>query len=197
MNKYLTYKEIEAIIGIVRVPKGFVPMSQDSYNETKIAQAVANTGQQELLLQCSINMATVGFGNKRYGNFLLNDQIIDIAKTLKNLDVKLNNQPGAQLKESDLTPQRLCRFFRHHIRDYIKENKISTYLFRKYTNRDPNFFEICFRGAEYLDDLTTEQFEYLYNATKNLDERLNTNISDRVNRVHEARLGMSLSYKVK
>lgn len=190
MNKYLTRDEIDAIIGKIELPKGFQIMSQDSYNETKIAESIKQTGQADTLLQCAINLATVGFGNKRYGNYRVDDKIIDIATTLKNCNVKLNNGINAQLREDDLTPQRLCRFYRYHIRDYIQKNKVSTYLFRKYTDRNLNYFDICFRGAEYLDDLSDDQLNYLLTAVRNLDLRQNSNVYERVIRITEAKKGI-------
>eukprot|EP01126_Amoeba_proteus_P036396 TRINITY_DN3704_c0_g1_i6.p1 TRINITY_DN3704_c0_g1~~TRINITY_DN3704_c0_g1_i6.p1 ORF type:complete len:123 (-),score=26.00 TRINITY_DN3704_c0_g1_i6:86-454(-) len=52
------------------------------------------------------------------------------------------------------------RFFRHYIRDWIKENKVGSYMWRKYSPRDPTMMDICFRGAEYLEDLTEQQANY-------------------------------------
>jgi len=189
MNKYLTELEIDAIIGEVNLSPGYSTMSQDSYNETLIAEAILKTEKVNELLECTINLAVVGFGNKKYGNYRINDQIIDIATVLRNNGVKLNNASGAQLKEDDLTPNRLCRFFRHKIRKYLTNTKVSSYIFRKYTTRDVQYANICFRGAEYLEDLSIDQFNYLLSATGRLDAKLGTNVSERIRRVHEAKTG--------
>lgn len=190
MNKYLTETEITAIIGTVEVSEGFMLMSQDSYNEELIAKKINLSRDKNELFQCTLNMSLVGFGNKRYGTYRQGDQIIDIGTTLRNHGVKLNNPQSAQLKEDDITPQRLCRFFRYHIRDFIRKNDVSSYLFRKYTDRNLKYREIVFRGAEYLDDLQDDEFNYLLEATKNLDNRLGTNISERVIRINEAKKGV-------
>jgi len=46
---------------------------------------------------------------------------------------------------------------------------------------------ICFRGSEYLDDLSKDQADYILNAVIEMDSRLGTNIQERVIRVYEAR----------
>jgi len=132
-------------------------------------------------------MAIIGFGNKRYGNFRVKDEIYDIRILFDKTGVLYRNPISALLKEDDLTPNRLCRFFRYEIWDYIKKTKIVTYLFRKYSTHDKNYFDICFRGAEYLDELTEDQLTYLLQTTQNMDSKLNTRISERVRRVNEAK----------
>jgi hypothetical protein len=189
LKKYLNKAEIDEIIGIIKVPEGFLPMSQDSYNEKMIAQSITRENGQEDLLACAINMSLVGYGNKKYGQFRLKDQIVDISTIFRKYNVKVNTKLNDTLLESDLTPNRLCRFFRHHIREYIIQNKLTSYLWRKYSDRDERFAHICFRGAEYLDDLTQEEMDYLIEATGNLDFKLGTTIKEKVIRVLEAKQG--------
>jgi hypothetical protein len=64
-------------------------------------------------------------------------------------------------------------------------------LWRKYSTRDKNFLHICFRGAEYLEDLKPDEAEYLLKTVNTMDSKLGTNISDRVIRVFEAK-GMKI-----
>jgi len=187
MTKYLTQKEISDIIGIIVIPQGFSLMSQDSYNEEQIAQKIAQSKGQQELMMCALNMSIVGFGNQKYGNFRLNEQIINISTIMTKYNVKFNNGKMAVLKDDDLTPQRLCRFFRHSIKDYISSSKTQPYLWRKYSTRDPKFMHICFRGSEYLEELSIDEAFYLLETTKNMDSKLGTNISDRVIRVFEAK----------
>jgi hypothetical protein len=193
MQKYLTESEINNILGHIEIPETFRLMSQDSYNETLIATAIKATGHESELLQATLNLAIVGFGNKNYGFFHTGDQIINISSLFKQCGVKTNNGPNSLLKEDEITPNRLCRFFRYHIRSYIKKNKIGTYLYRKYSNHDPNFADICFRGAEYLDELTLEEQNYLLQTVAIMDQRIGTRIQDRIQRVLAAKKGIQLS----
>jgi len=188
-NKYLTETEINNLLGIITVNIDFQLMSQDSYNETLIAQKIKGTNQAKALLQCTINLAIVGFGNKKLGSYREGEKIIEIAAIFKSCDVKLHNPANAQLKEDELTPQRLCRFFRYHIRKYIQDHNVTSYLYRKYTDHNVQFLDICFRGAEYLDDLKDDEYDYLLKAITNLDQTLGTNIQQRVIRVHQAKKG--------
>jgi hypothetical protein len=48
---------------------------------------------------------------------------------------------------------------------------------------------ILFRGAEYLDDLTAEQSNYLRGVHAEMDKRLNTNFVDRFDRIRQAQSG--------
>jgi len=186
MTKYLSEKEITAIIGEIIFDKSFLPMSQDSYNEQLIAQKISKLNPTELCY-AAINMATIGYGNQKYGQFRLGENIITIQNLFQKYGIKFNNAKSALLKEDDITAQRLCRFYRYQIRKYIIDFKIDTYLYRKYTDRNTKYKHICFRGAEYLDDLTREEQEYLLGAVSNMDEKLGTNIKERVIRVFEAK----------
>jgi len=191
MAKYLTEKEIDDIIGVCKIPDNFSPMSQDSYNEEMIASKIKKLKNPPELLMATINMAIVGFGNQRYGNYRLGDQIINISQLFNSFGIKANNLKNALLKEDDITPQRLCRFYRHKIRRFIIDTSNQSYLWRKYSTRDKNYLHICFRGAEYLEDLKPDEAEYLLKTVNNMDSKLGTNISDRVLRVFEAK-GMKL-----
>jgi hypothetical protein len=162
-------------------------MSQDSYNEEAIANKIKKMGSPPELLMATINMSVVGFGNQRYGNYRMGEEIVSITKVFATFGIKYNNARAAILKEDEITPQRLCRFYRHFVRTYIQEKRLQSYLWRKYSTRDENFMHICFRGAEYLEDLTIQEASYLYASTVTMDTRLGTNISERVLRVFEAK----------
>ena len=184
MTKYLTEQEIENIIGTFKFDN-FATVSTDSYNETMVAARIAKSPRPDELLFCAINFAVVGYGNKRFGNYKFKDVIQPIAEILTKNNVKMDNQRGAVLAENDLTPQRLCRFFRYNIRNYLKETGHQTYLFRKYSTRIQEFSIICFRGAEYLDDLTEGQAAFLLDAVISLDNVMNSTINERIRRVFE------------
>jgi hypothetical protein len=187
MAKYLTEDQINQIIGVIVLPDNFYPMSQDSYNEELIAAKISKLKNPPELLMATINMATVGYGNQRYGNYRLGDQIVNIAQVFNTFQIKYNNPKNALLKDDDLTPGRLCRFYRHQVRNYIFQKKAQTYLWRKYSNHNPDMLHICFRGAEYLDDLSWQQADYYLMTIRTLDQKLGTNISERVERVFQAK----------
>jgi len=186
MTKYLSEREIFEILGEISF-EFFVPMSQDSYNEAAILNSISATKKEQELCFAAINMATIGFGNKRYGNFKSKNVVVDIATLLTSCGVKIGLAKDAKLKEDDLTPQRLCRAFRHHIRAYLKDTRMETYLHRKYSAHDNKFADLMFRGAEYLDDLKPDEVNYLLETYRSIDGKANTNISERIIRVFQAK----------
>jgi hypothetical protein len=186
MTKYLTEKEIDEIIGEIIFDKDFSTMSQDSYNEELIAKKIKTLNNKELCY-AAINMATVGFGNQKYGQFRIGENILNIQVIFQKNNIKFNNPRSSLLKEDDITANRLCRFYRHKIRKFISHNNIDSYIWRKYTDRNPKFKHICFRGAEYLDDLSAEEAQYLLDAIKNMDLKLGINVAERVIRVFDAK----------
>jgi hypothetical protein len=190
VGKYLTKAQIDAIIGKLEVSINFVPMSQDSYNEESIAKAVLATGKESQLLEATLNMAVVGIGNQKYGFFRNGDSVVDIGQLLDTCGVKLRLPINAVLKEDDLTVQRLCRFFRHHIRDWLKSTGYQTYIYRKYSRHDPNLNHVLFRGAEYLDDLSEQEEDELAYSIATMDSQLKTNIFGRYERIRQAQKGI-------
>lgn len=187
VKKYLSEKEITAILGEIILDEKFVPMSQDTYNETAVLEAIHATGKVAGLAMAAVNMACVGYGNKKFGIFKYNNVVQDIATLLNECGVKINLGKDAKITERDLTPQRICRAFRTYIRKYIVENKFETYLFRKYSTHDPSFAHLCFRGAEYLDDLKKPDCDFLLLLYAKLDADKGTNISERIRRVFQAK----------
>jgi len=186
-KKYLTEAEFIQIVGIINITEDFKPMSQDTYNETAVAKAIADTGKVEQLCMAAINMACVGYGNKRYGSFKYKESVVEISKLLSDAGVKLALQKDAKLKENDLTAQRLCRAFRVQIRDYLVTSKFETYLYRKYSDHNPKFAHLLFRGAEFLDDLKAEEVTYILDTYARMDSRTNLEISNRITRVFQAK----------
>jgi hypothetical protein len=186
-KKYLSAAQIREIIGEIIFDPSFTPMSQDTYNEDAVAKTISATGKASQLAMAAVNMAAVGYGNKKYGQFKFKDAIVEIVALLQSCHVKVGLGKDAKLSESDLTPQRLCRAFRHEIRQYLQDTKFETYIYRKYSNHDPKFATICFRGSEYLDDLTSEECNFLLNVYAELDRAKGTNILERVKRVFQAK----------
>jgi len=186
MTKYLTEKEIDLIIGEIIFDKDFATMSQDSYNEDAIAKKIHLLNPKELCY-AAINMSTVGYGNQKYGQYRVGDNIINIQSLFQKYNIKFNNPRSSLLKEDDLTANRLCRFFRHKTRNFIFVNNLETYMWRKYSSRDKKFRHICFRGAEYLEDLSNEESQYLLDTVLNMDKKNGTNIAERIKRVFDAK----------
>jgi len=186
MAKYLNEIEINEIVGPMIYTPDFLTLSQDTYNEQAIAVKISKLPGKIDLMFAATNLAIVGFGNQRYGNFLYKDQIVNIAKIFQANNVKYNNPNNAILKEDDLTPGRLCRFFRFHIKSFIEQTGAQSYLWRKYSTKDVKFLNICFRGAEYLplDDL---QKGFLITTIQTMDVKLQLNVHERLERIFQAK----------
>jgi hypothetical protein len=187
LSKYMHKREIDDFLGETKVDPTFLPMSQDSYNEAAILKSILDSGKKVDLLMAAINLACVGFGNRKYGQFKLRDKLIEIAILLAAAGVKYGLTKDAKLLESDLTPQRLCRAFRHHIKAYIEETKYETYIFRKYSTHDAQYASILFRGSEYLEDLRKDEVDYILQTYEAMDAKTNLNLSDRIIRVFQAK----------
>jgi hypothetical protein len=185
--KYLTSEDISNLMGIVKPDISFVPMSQDSYNETAVVQAILATGKKEELLMAAINLGIIGYGNRRYGQFKLKEKLVEIAVLLAAAGVKFGLTKDAKLNEGDLTPQRLCRAFRYHIKAYLEETKAHSYIYRKYSTHELRYSNILFRGAEYLDDLKKDEVDYILETYESMDAKTNLNLSDRVLRIFQAK----------
>jgi len=189
MNKYLKREQARNLIGQLDLPIDFLLMSQDSYNETMVGEAILKTGKKVELLEAAINIAVVGIGNQKYGQFANGKNVIDVATLLTSVGIKLRLPQGSVLREDELTVGRLCRFYRHHIRDYLAKVKYPTYLWRKYSHHMPNMNQILFRGAEYLDDLTPEEEAEQLFVFQSLDLKAHTNFVDRYGRIKQAQKG--------
>jgi hypothetical protein len=199
-RQYLSKDEIHDLLGDLHPTEGFslvkpneapnIPQaSNQSYNEEAIAQKIKSLGTEaeQLLLEATINNAVVGYGQKRFGLVKIEDHYLQIHRIYQRYGVLMNLRPGANVAEDELTPNRLMRFFRHFIRDWIREKQVGGYMWRKYSSRDPKMMHICFRGAEYLEDLTKEEADYLLQTTINMDRVLGTTFTDRVQRAYDAR----------
>jgi len=186
-NKYLTSAEITALMGSIEVDVTFVPMSLDSYNETAVCKAIMATNKAQELLMAAINLAVIGYGDRKYGQFKLKEKLVEIAILMAAAGVKYNLTRDSKLEEKDLTPQRLCRAFRNQIKDYILKEKIQSYIYRKYSTHDPNYAHLLFRGSEYLDDLKKDEVDYILETYENMDNKTGINISAKILRVFQAK----------
>jgi len=142
---------------------------------------------RDLLFDATLSNSIIGYGQRNFGVMKIEDKFLEINDLYKKYGVLFNNRRNANLNEDDLTPNRLMRFFRYDIRDWIKKNNTASFLWRKYSRKDPEMMSICFRGAEYLEDLTPQQADYLIETVMNMDRTLGRNMVDRVIRTFDAR----------
>jgi len=187
-NKYVAAQDLMRAFGVYEIDVTFEPMSQDSYNEVAIIEAIKATGRVQELLYCAINMACIGYGNKRFGNFKLANLVKEIQPILQACGVKTTLARDAKLSESDLTPQRLCRAFRQHIKQYLADHPTFTsYMFKKYSDQDLKFRTVLFRGSEYLDNLNQDEVAAILHVYSQMEDRFSLNMSERVRRVFQAK----------
>jgi len=165
----------------------FSVMTTDSYSDDAVLKTIQKTKKQPELFACAIQTAIVGLGNKTYGKMKLRNQIVDVKEVYNRCNVKYFETLGSKLDPGDLTPRRLQRFFRYHIKEFLEENQnISSYLFSKYSVMDFNYRTICFPGAEHLIE-DKQSGLYLLHTYLRLDARLGLSISERISRVLIAR----------
>jgi hypothetical protein len=164
-----------------------VLLSSDSYSDEEVWKSIRSTGASDMLAACAIQTALVGSGNQVLGEFELNGERMSVRDIYKAKGVIMNSSVGMSLNSGDLTPRRLHRACRLIIRQFLERNpSYSSYLWRKYSNKDEKFRTICYPGSEHLIK-TREEAAYLIDVYENLDERKKTNISERIVRVLEAR----------
>ena len=159
--------------------------STDSYSDAEVHKFIQDTGDPLVCFAMALNLAIVGYGQNNLGHVVINGSEIDIRSKFLSLGGKIVSA-SARLRERDITPGRLTRFFRYHIRQFLEENEnIVPFLSSKY-GKDPEFRSTCFRGAEYLD-MTLEQADHLLMAADSLGRQQNFNLVDKVLRVYKAR----------
>jgi len=156
----------------------------DNYNEQKVFSKIKNSKNLTQLFACALHIAIVGVGNKKYGTVVIENKEYDIRKIFDENNVLMNLSINSTLKDDDLTPRRLVRFFRYHIKEYIIENNRPSYLWRKYCG-DLRYSKDIFPGSEHMCD--KEIGFILYETYKNLDERLITRFCERLERIFIAR----------
>jgi len=163
-------------------------ISSDSYDENLIMLKLKSLSldAQILLQQCAIHISVYGAGNKTFGSIRFNNDVISLIEVFKKYDIKYNNINQAFLKPDDLTPRRLVRFYRYHIQHFIKTYGRPSYLWLKYSDKNKETITHCFPGAEHIIDDPNE-YQYLMNVYKILDQIQGTKFLDRLTRVGIAR----------
>jgi len=184
-GQYLTGDQIQELLGEIDL-SDFELVRMDSYSDQAVYETIKNTKKEKELLCSAVQTAVVGMGNKKYGAASVNGELIDIEKLYKECNVKVKLELGTVLQPGDLTGRRLQRFFRCQISDYIKKTGIASYLWRKYSDHNENYKHLVFPGAEHLVEKEDELL-YLFEVYKALDQRLNIKITERIQRVYNAR----------
>jgi hypothetical protein len=184
-GQYLSASEIEQLVGQIDI-SDLELVRMDSYSDSDVFKTITKTGMQKELLCSSIQTAIVGYGNRKYGSVLVGGNLVEVEGLYKKCGVRVKLELGAVLEPGDLTPRRLQRFFRKQISDYIKRTGTASYLWRKYSDHSDKFKAIVFPGAEHLVE-NEEEVNYLLATYKQLDSRLGTHISERIERVLGAR----------
>jgi len=184
-GQYLSASEIDQLIGQIDI-SDLELVRMDSYSDSDVFQTVKKTGMQKELLCSAIQTAVVGFGNRRYGSVLVGGNLVDIEGLYKKCGVRVKLELGAVLEPGELTPRRLQRFFRKQISDFVKNTGTASYLWRKYSTHSEKFKASVFPGAEHLVE-NEEEVKYLLATYEQLDSRLGTHISERIERVLNAR----------
>jgi hypothetical protein len=163
------------------------PVSTTTYNEEKILEKIKNGGKESSFFACALQMAVTGFGNDNYGSVIIEGNQMELATFFDENDVYHNNDSSAAMEEDDLTPKRILRVFRFHISDWLKENRVQTYLQRKYGNRETRkISHIIFPGAEYMAS-TLEEARCILMVYQELDRVQGTHFVNRIKVVFRAR----------
>lgn len=173
-------------------PSKIVLLNTAQYNESKLLAFIIGNCDADQLFACALSMAISGVGNGDYGRVQFRDTEFDVKTLLANNNVNMNARQDAKLAEDELTPKRVLRLFRYHIKKYINETGTESYLFRKYraSNSIP---EYTFPGAEHLIEVNDiSKLQALYNTYKNLDSSKNSNFCERIVQVYTAR-GVDMS----
>jgi len=184
-GQYLTGDEIQRLLGEIDI-SDMELVRTDSYSDSDVLNRVKRTGKQKELLCCAVQTAIVGTGNKKYGTVSVGKELVDVETVYKECGVKVKLELGSVLEPGDLTGRRLQRFFRNQISGFIKKTGTASYLWRKYSTHEEKFKPLVFPGAEHLVESKDEAL-YLLMTYKCLDSRLNTKISERIERVLNAR----------
>jgi len=188
LPQYLTKNDLTKTINYINVKPEDLG-STDTYNESKILQnykALPLEGQ-ELVYKAAIQLAIIGYGNKNYGFIRINDnEVITLDQIFKKYNIKFMEQQNSKYDDSSLSARRLTRLFRYHTSEFIITTNRPSYLYLKYSDKNPKYMAICFPGGEHLVE-TKDQALYLYQTYKNLDNIMNTKFCQRLQRIYIAR----------
>jgi len=164
-------------------------ISADSYNEEEIMLNLNKIDDEgkALLLKCAIHISIIGSGNRTFGSIRDKDgKVLEIKTIFDKYKIIHNKNINEKYDKAALSARRLVRLFRFHIQKFIVETGKPSYLWQKYSEKKTEMIPYCFAGAEHLVE-TVEQANYLIQAYKEIDTRLNTKFVQRLERVLIAR----------
>jgi len=187
-NQYLSKQVLLDNIGILNLSTNDL-ISGDTYNESKILETYNGHKKDDkiLIYKAAIQLAIIGYGQKNYGAIRIDDEhVLPLIEIFGKLKIKYNEKISAKYDEGELSVRRLLRFFRYQIMEFIKNSSRPSYLWLKYSTKDPKFMLICFPGAEHMVE-TKEEAMYLVETYKNLDSMMKTSFVIRLKRVFIAR----------
>jgi hypothetical protein len=163
-------------------------VTQTTYDEKAVVSKIMATGEQKLLQGIAIQLAIVGWGNKTYGSVKIEGSEYDIKSVFDRFGFKHTLSESEKLEEDDVTPSRLVRVFRFHIKKFMSSANKTSYLYNKYLidkSQPGNKFEI-FPFSESLVK-TSNEIKMLRAAYTEMDRRLGTGFLSRCDRVLVAR----------
>jgi len=169
---------------------GIVLIQAETYDEDKIAKTIKDIGQK-VCLAVALQLAIIGFGNKKYNFVEFEGKKIDIEQWFKDHKINYTYKLNDKLKPNELTPRRLIRFFREAISIYLNSNgSVQSYIFKKYCpNKNDDARKHVFPGFEHMAQpgIDDNYIILLVKTYKALDARLKTNVTERMYRVLSAR----------
>jgi len=167
-------------------------VTRTTYNEDLIVKKIAKTKEMKLLQCIAIQLALVGWGNRNYGSVKVDGVEHEVVSTFDRLGFRHSLSQSEKLLEDDVTPSRLVRVFRFHIKKFLTATGKTSYLYNKYIidkTQIGNKSEI-FPFAE-SSVRTMADVKLLRQAYIEMDKKLGTSFLIRCDRVLVAR-GISL-----
>jgi len=130
--------------------------------------------------KAAIQLAVIGYGNKNFGGIRGdNNEIIAIPDLFKQLNIPHGSGMNEKFNPNQLTLRRLMRLLRYQVQRFIVENKRPSFLYLKYSDKDPRFSNICFPMGEHIVE-TKEEALYIYNTYKRLDNLQSTKFAEKI-----------------
>jgi len=129
LESFLNKEKLE---GLKPDYKGFQLISTETYNELEIYENIQKIGK-EVCGAIAIQLAIIGYGNKKYGSLKINEKIVDIEQFFTSNNINTKFELGSKLQPGTITPRRLIRIYRYTIQDYLLTHPLlQSYLYKKY-----------------------------------------------------------------
>jgi len=174
----------EQILKSLDTAGDYEPISTDSYDESQILESIKKVDAKQCM-GLAVQFAVVGMGNRAYGKIMIDGKEYNCIDLARQNGVKVSNKLNDKLAPGELTIKRLARFFRYHIRDYLRVTKRVSYLYRKYCVDSETDSSLIFPGAEHMAEGADSIA--LFKTYTEVDARLNTKFVERIRRVYQAR----------